>query len=95
MSERFARVCPTHHQVLDELHGGRLACPRSPHRVAAWIVVELETGEVLGAGRRSGKWNDSTRGVWLGPRLQLTADVLLDLGEKRYALPVPAHRAAA
>jgi len=95
VSERFVRVCPWHRQQLRELVDGRLACPRSPHRVAAWIVVELETGEVLGAGRRSGKWNDSTRGVWLAPRLKLGVDVLLDLGEKHYAVPVPAHRAAA
>jgi len=94
MSERFVRVCATHHLVLEDSIDRPLRCPRS-HRVTGWLVVDLQTREILGAGRRSGKWHDPSPGVWLAPRLQLTADVLLDLGEKRYALPVPAHRAAA
>ena len=33
--------------------------------------------------------------IFLGPRLQLAPDVLLDVESKHYALPLPAHPAAA
>jgi hypothetical protein len=94
VTERFARVCPFHHQVLEEFTG-RLRCAYSPHHVAAWLVVDLDRGEILGAGRDRGGALGPPPGIFLGPRLQLDADVILDLGERRYALPVLAHPATA
>jgi hypothetical protein len=78
---------------LVERQDGTLRCP-SGHHVRAWLVVDLQTGKVLGAGRVGLKHGPESA-TWLGPRLQLTPDVLIDRGNRRYALPVPAHPAAA
>ncbi len=92
-----ARVCPTHRLVLDELEDGRLHCPWSPHRVTAWLVVDVETGEILGAGRVVVARNEKRppAGIWLGPGLRFGAGVLLDLEPRRFALPVAALPPAA
>ncbi len=72
--ERFARACPLHGLVLDELEDGRLRCPRSAHRVIAWLVVDVERGEVLGAGRIAPPGGEGPpAAAWLGPRLRLWA----------------------
>ena len=90
-----ARFCPEHRLALDELDDGRrLRCPRSRHPVTAWLVVDLETGELLGAGRLT-KHPGRRAGVWLGPRLCPGADLLLDRGNRRLAHAIPAHPAAA
>ncbi len=94
--ERFARVCPWHHGVLVERRNGRLRCPQSRHLVAAWLVVDLETGDVLGAGRGPRRGGTGViDSIFLGPRLQLAPDVVLDRGDRRYALALPARPAAA
>ncbi len=86
MPFRFARVCPEHGALLREGLAG-LICPHRRHHVGRWLVVDLGRGKVLGAG--------SAGRVVLGPVL---AALLVELGqphERRYALPKPAHPAAA
>ena len=78
--------------------------------MTAWLVVDLDRGEILGAGReeRLGSpqpraWRDRCRretaappAVWLGPRRQqAAADLLLDRAECPFTLPVPVRPAAA
>jgi hypothetical protein len=65
--------------------------------VTAWLVVDLTNQRILGPGRteRIGVRSGRAAAVFFGPRLQLEADVLLDVGDRRYGVPVPAHRAAA
>ncbi len=96
MAPRFVRVCPTHRLILEE-ESRSLRCPLSLHQVTAWLVVDLETRRILGAGRteRVGGRSGTAGAVFLGSRLQLGADVLLDRGDRRVALPVPAHPAGA
>jgi len=81
--------------VLEELVDGRLRCPRARHQVKAWVVVDVRTGDVLGAGRvaRGGKGKPGA--AWLGPRLQRLASLLVDVGDHRLAQAVPARPAAA
>lgn len=66
---RHARACPTHGAVLDDLEDGALWCRADvPHQVTAWTVVDVVTGEVVGAGRTDIP-GGRPAGVWLGPRL--------------------------
>jgi hypothetical protein len=92
--ERFARACPVHRLVLDELEDGRLRCPRSPHPVMAWVVVDVATGEVLAAGRLTTP-TGRPAATWLGPGLRFGPDVLLGLEPRRTALPIAAMPPAA
>jgi hypothetical protein len=69
-----SRTCPD----------GRLRCPRSPHAVEVWLVVDPDRGEVLGAGRVT-----AGGAVWLGPRPRSVAEAFGGYGRERY-LPAAA-----
>ena len=95
MASRFVRVCPRHRLILEEQPHG-LRCPLSFHRVRAWLVVDLTNERILGAGRaESAGGVGPASAVFLGPRLRITAELLVDRGERRHGLPVPAHPATA
>jgi hypothetical protein len=42
----YVRLCPRHRVALSE----KLRCPRQ-HQCEAWLVVEVATGRLIGAGR--------------------------------------------
>ena len=92
VAPRFVRVCPRHRLILEEEPHG-LRCPLSLCRVTAWLVLDLTNQRILGAGRIGGQ--GPAGAVFLGPRLRTTAELLVDRGEHRVALPAPAHPAAA
>jgi len=90
---RYVRVCPRHRLILEELPHG-LRCPVSLHQVKAWLVLDLTKRRILGAGRASGG-RGPAGAVFFGPRLCLDPELLVDRGDRNYAVPVPAHTAAA
>jgi hypothetical protein len=69
VDESFARVCPTHHRVLEEGLAGELRCESCRRNVQAWIVVNLTTREVVAAGRLVHD-DDSEPAIWLGAWLR-------------------------
>jgi hypothetical protein len=90
---RFVRVCPTHRLILEEQRHG-LRGPVSLHQVKAWLVLDLTKQLILGAGRAAGG-RGHAGAVFLGPRLRLDAELLVDRGDHNYGVRVPAHPAAA
>jgi len=88
------RTCPEHRIPLQENPAGRLRCPRARHRIAAWIVVDLDSGSVLGGGR-SEQYGRRPSAVWPGPELAAAASWLITPTEPCYALPVKPHPRAA
>jgi hypothetical protein len=94
VATRFVRICPRHRLILEEQPHG-LRCPRSFQQVRAWLVMDLTDQRILGAGCARIGGAGPAGAAFLGPRLRMMAELLVDRGEHCYALPVPARAAAA